>query len=120
MQLMRGNWEWQRWEEADKWHWNPQKRRLWAEDLWRSHHQRRLQRGRLKEYLQMQQERERYESHHTACQCLVCTAQTSLLACRLPDRSLWLPMANMQGFELKNTSREGCFALVPSQYSKAL
>ena len=60
MQLIRGNWEWQRWEEADKWHWNPQKRRLWAENLWRSHHQRRLQRGRLKEYLQMQQERERY------------------------------------------------------------
>lgn len=65
-ELIRSNVEWQRWEEADKWHWNAHKRRLWADNLWRSHHQRRLQRGRLKEYLSMQQERERWESEQEA------------------------------------------------------
>ncbi|KAL3135529.1 hypothetical protein ABBQ38_006008 [Trebouxia sp. C0009 RCD-2024] len=65
-ELIRSNWEWQRWEEADKWHWNAEKRRLWAENLWRSHHLRRLQRSRLKEYLQMQQEREKWEAEQEA------------------------------------------------------
>ena len=60
VQLIRSNVEWQRWEGADKWHWEACKRQLWADNLWRSHHQRRLQRGRLKEYLAMQQERERW------------------------------------------------------------
>lgn len=63
MQLVRDNWEWQRWESADKWHWDSHKRQLWAQNLWRSHHQRRLQRLRLKEYLLLQQERERCEIH---------------------------------------------------------
>ncbi len=66
VQLIRSNVEWQRWEGADKWHWDACKRQLWADNLWRSHHQRRLQRGRLKEYLSMQQERERWV---VPCQC---------------------------------------------------
>ncbi|KAL0032860.1 hypothetical protein WJX77_003294 [Trebouxia sp. C0004] len=65
-ELIRSNVEWQRWEGADKWHWDACKRQLWADNLWRSHHQRRLQRGRLKEYLSTQQERERWEYEQEA------------------------------------------------------
>ena len=38
VQEMRVAMEWRRWEQADKWHWNPRKRQRWAQGLWRAQH----------------------------------------------------------------------------------
>jgi hypothetical protein len=39
--------EWRRWEESEKWHWQPARRAAWAEALWRRQHLRRRQRLRF-------------------------------------------------------------------------
>ena len=46
MQELRVATEWRRWEQADKWHWDPHKRQQWAQGLWRAQHVRSL-RSRL-------------------------------------------------------------------------
>lgn len=40
--------EWRRWEESNKWMWDGEKRRRWAEALWRRQHTRKIQ---LADYL---------------------------------------------------------------------
>lgn len=41
------NREWRRWEEADLWRWEPEKRRVWAERLVSHMRQRALRRRRF-------------------------------------------------------------------------
>ena len=44
---MTANREWRRWEEADLWRWDPDKRRIWAERLVLHMRQRALRRRRF-------------------------------------------------------------------------
>ncbi|KAK9814057.1 hypothetical protein WJX72_000065 [[Myrmecia] bisecta] len=65
-EVIRTNADWRRWEESDKWRWDPEKRQRWAEALWRNQQSRRLQRKRIREQQDLQLKRQRLEAEFEA------------------------------------------------------
>jgi hypothetical protein len=61
-EFIRSDAEWKRWEQSDRHAWREAKRRQWAESLWHSQHQRRVDRVRLKKRLMQEEARREQEA----------------------------------------------------------
>lgn len=66
LQSIRRTSEWRRWEEANKWAWEGDKRRRWAESLWLQQQTRRIQKKAFQEQQARAEARFQYEQQQEA------------------------------------------------------